>query len=164
MLGILLLGVGAAMYVGVDPITKSPRADEPITDFPTATPDDADSNAERSTEPFSFTIDRIEECGQTCRTVTLTLHTNRNATATGITVYTRIYAGENHTAVDDIVWDTRREVGTLGAGESLTTTERVELTLQEGLQIEQHDGWNTIVTTVESEQEIVTVRDSKQVA
>jgi len=164
ILGLLALGVGAVMYVGVDPTIESPNADEPITDFPTATPDDADSSAERSPEPFSFTIDRIEECDQTCRDVTVTLSNNRNTTATGITVYTRIYAGQNNTAEDDIVWEQKRDVGSLDAGESRTTTERVELTLQEGLQIEQRDGWITVVTTVESDQDIVTFSDSKQVA
>lgn len=164
MLGVLALGVGATMYVGVDPMTGSSGSDEPITDFPTATPDGANSSGERSSEPFSFTIDHIDECGRTCRDVTVTLHNNRNAAATGVTVYTRIYAGRNNTAADDIVWEQRRDVGTLGAGEAHTTTERVELSLQEGLRIEQHDGWITIVTTVESDQDIVTFRDSNRVA
>lgn len=164
VLGVFLLGVGAAMYAGVDPMTDSPGDGEPITDFPTATPDDAGSGAEGSPEPFSFTIDRVEECGRTCREVTVTLHNNRNATATGITVYTRIYAGENNTADDDVVWEGRRDVGTLDAGASRTTTERVELSLQEGLRIERRDGWITIVTTVESDQSVVTFRDSQQVA
>lgn len=164
ILGMLALGVGTAMYIGGAPVTDSPRSDEPVTDFPTATPDGSNSGSETPPQPFSITIDRIEECGQTCRDVTVTLDNNRNTTATGITVYTRVYAGQDNTADDDVVWEQQRDVGTLVAGGSYTTTERVELSLQEGFKIEQHDGWITIVTTVESDQEMVTFEDSEQVA
>lgn len=162
--GLLALGVGAAAYAGFGPIAGSPNSDEPTTDFPTATPGGTESSARSSSAPFTFTVDAIEECGQTCRDVTVTLHNHRNDTATGITVYTRIYAGRDNTAEDDVVWEQQRDVGTMDAGESITTTERVELSLRDGLKIEREDGWITVVTTVESDQETATFEDSMQVA
>lgn len=44
----------------------------------------------------------VEECGQTCRDVTSTLSNNQDETATGVTVYTRVFAGEDNTAQEDL--------------------------------------------------------------
>jgi hypothetical protein len=117
-----------------------------------------------SPRPFSFTIDDIEECGRTCRDVTASLHNNQDEPATGVTVFTRVFAGEDNTAEDDLVWQGREEVGAVDAGASYTTTGRVELSFQEAWKVNQHDGWVTIVTTVRTDQRTVTFRDSEQVA
>ncbi|MDZ7700841.1 MAG: hypothetical protein U5J98_01550 [Halobacteriales archaeon] len=141
-----------------------------LTDFPTATPSEGGSDdggagtTATETPPFSFTIDEIEECGQTCRDVTATLHNNQDETATGTTVFTRVFAGEDNTDTADLVWEGKEEVGTLEAGTSHTTTRRVELSLQDARKIEQNDGWITIVTTVQTDERTVTFRDSEQVA
>ncbi|WP_245883351.1 hypothetical protein [Halalkaliarchaeum desulfuricum] len=115
-------------------------------------------------EPFSFVIDDIEECGATCRDVTSTLTNTQNETATDVTVYIRIFAGEDNTATDDIVWEGTEEAGTLAPAEEHTTTERVELSLQDARKIDREDGWITIQTTVESDETTVTYQDSEQVA
>lgn len=175
---VLAVAVGVAFYTGIGPAPGGNDSSDTITDFPTATPtghgpEDGDSASmsssvttatSSSTPPFTFTIDAIEDCGQTCRDVTATLHNHQNEAATGVTVYTRIFAGQNNTETDDIVWEGKESVGTLDANASHTTTRRVELSLQQALEIEQNDGWITIVTTVESDERTVTFRDSEQVA
>lgn len=169
---VLAVGIGAAVYYGVGPAPGGSDSGEELTDFPTATPDDGDASSGTSdstatpteTPPFSFTIDTIEECGQTCRDVTATLNNQQDDTATGVTVFIRIFAGEDNTDSEDLVWEGKEEAGTLEAGGSHTTTERVELSLQEANKIKQNDGWITILTTVKSDDTTVTFRDSEQVA
>lgn len=172
---ILATGLGAAFYAGVGPAPGGADSGDPITEFPTETPSDQESGdsdtAEESgdsdtadTPLFSFTIENIEECGQTCRDVTATVTNNQNETATGVTVFTRVFAGENNTDKADLVWEGKEEVGTLEAGASHTTTEHVELTLQEARKIDQQDGWITILTTVQTDERTVTFQNSEQVA
>lgn len=166
---ILIGALGVAIYAGVGPAPGG-DSDDQITDFPTATDSGqgsapgAETASPSDTPPFTFTIEEIEECGQTCRDVTVTLHNNQDEPASGVTVFTRIFAGKNTTDSDDLVWEAKEEVGTLDAGESHTTTKRVELSVQEGLKIERNDGWITIVTTVQTDERTVTFRDNEQVA
>lgn len=168
---VLAVGLGWALYTGAGPAPGGTDSGETLTDFPTATPGDnsastggTDSIATTDTPPFTFTIDEVEECGQTCRDVTASLHNNQDETATGTTVFTRIFAGEDNTDTDDLVWEGKEEVGTLDAGATHTTTRHVELSLQEARKIDQHDGWITIVTTVQTDERTVTFRNSEQVA
>ncbi|WP_348612172.1 hypothetical protein [Halobaculum rarum] len=115
-----------------------------------------------SVPPYTFVVEAIEECGQTCRDVTVRLDNNRNETATGISVYTRIFAGDT-TDSGDKVWEEKRDVGTLEAGASTTETSRVELSYSEGYQVQQADGWITILTTVESDDVTITFKERRQV-
>jgi hypothetical protein len=172
VLGLLLVavGIGAAVYLGLGPASGG-ASDEELTAFPTATAaaDGADDTgspvaASPDTAPFAFTIEEVETCGQTCRDVTATLHNNQDSTATGVTVFTRVFAGQKNTDTDDLVWEGNEKVGTVKAGGSHTSTNRVELSYQEGLEIERNDGWVTIVTTVQTDDRTVTFRDSEQVA
>jgi hypothetical protein len=111
--------------------------------------DPAATEREPTGPPFAFDVLRIEECGRTCRDVTAAV-TNRQATdATDVTVYSRIYVG-NSTASDDLIWSGQEPVGTLPAGASHRSTDRVELTLREGLAVQNADGWITVRTDVES--------------
>jgi len=121
-----------------------------------------DSAGTESVPPYTFAVEAIEECGQTCRDVTVRLDNNRNEPGTGITVYTRIFAG-NSTDPGDKVWEGRRDVGTLEAGSSTTETSRVELSYSEGYQIQQADGWITILTTVESDDVTITFSERRDV-
>lgn len=161
---LLAVGIGAAVYYGVGPAPGGGSGDT-IEEFPTETATDGGSDTTTTeTPPFSFIIERIVECGQTCRDVTATLENNQNETATGVTVFTRVFAGEDNTAEEDIVWEGKEEVGTMDADASHTTTRRVELSLQEARKIEQKGGWITIVTTVQTDDLTVTFRDSEKVA
>ena len=168
---VLALGLGAAYYSGLGPAPGGTDSGDRLTDFPTQTPA-ADGTADggstaiptATSPPFAFTIDRIEECGLTCRDVTATLHNNQETAATGVTVYSRIYAGRDSTASDALVWEGKQDVGTLEAGAAYTSTRQVELSLQDAQKIDQAGGWITIVTTVQSDERTVTFRDSEQVA
>lgn len=165
---VIALGVGGAYYAGIGPAPGG-EAGDPITDFPTATPSDessgdgAGSTGTMEPPPFSFTIETIDECGMTCRDVTVTLHNNQADPATGVTVFTRIFAGQDNTDTADLVWEGTEEVGTLEAGASHTTTRRVELSLQEARKIDNNGGWVTIVTTVQTDERTVTFTSSEQV-
>ncbi len=114
-------GLGAAFYYGIGPAPGGTASGAELTEFPTATPSnggggsDDGGSATTPTEmsPFSFTIDNIEECGQTCRDVTATLSNNQDDPATNVTVFTRVYAGKDNTAQEDLVWEGKEEVGTV---------------------------------------------------
>jgi hypothetical protein len=113
--------------------------------------------------PFAFEVVRIEECGTTCRDVTAAVTNSRDERATGVQVYTTIYAG-NSTDGDDEVWAGTEDVGTLEAGESATSTRRVDLSFGAALKIQNADGWITLVTTVESDEVTITFEDRRNVA
>lgn len=192
LVAVVLVGsLGAAFYTGVGPAPGGESGD-PIDEFPTetesesapaeddgaegtesaqesdedagGTESDQEPDDEADASPFLFGVDDVEECGQTCRDVTATVYNNQNEPASEVTVYTRIFAGENNTDADDVVWEGTEDVGTLDAGASHTTTERVDLSLQQAFEIERNDGWITILTTVESDDETVTFSDSEKVA
>lgn len=173
IVAVVVVGAGLGVVVAGDLL---PGEDD-TTDseaFPTATPSDEETpsdggdggettTAATSTEtpPFGFAIDSIEECGQTCRDVTSTLTNQQDTTAENVTVYTRIFVGQGTDG--DRIWRGQEEASTLPAGESYTATKRVELSLSEGLQIENNDGWITVQTTVETEDRTVTFTDERQV-
>lgn len=163
---VLAIGLGYVFYAGIGPAPGGSDAGETISDFPTETTSDQETTdqANEDVPPFSFTIDDIGTCGQTCRDVTATVTNNQDETATGVTVYTRVFAGQNDTETDDLVWEGQENVGTLEADGAHTSTTRVELSLQDAQKIKQHDGWITILTTVESDETTVTFQDSDQVA
>ncbi|MGM0399540.1 MAG: hypothetical protein ACQEQY_11210 [Halobacteriota archaeon] len=181
---VLALGIGAAVLSGVGPAPGGSDSGDTLSEFPTQTSAETDTTgtpgdgstqesvtgAETTeapttqTQPFTFSIGDIEECGMTCRDVTATLTNEQDDDATGVTVYTRVFAGEDSTEETDIVWEGSEDVGTLGAGEAHTTTRRVELSLLDARKIDQRDGWITIVTTVQTNDQTVTFQDSEQVA
>ncbi len=160
LLAVVLLGGVGAIYAGVGPLAGSDSDDE-TEEFPTGT--EYNSDGDSDVPPFSFTVDEIEECGQTCRDVTATLTNDRNETASEVTVYIRIFAGENSTDPDDLVWEGTEEVGILEAGGTHTTTERIDLSLWDARKVEQNDGWITVLTTIESDEETITFSDSERV-
>lgn len=173
LVAVIVVGGGAAaVYYGIGPAPGGDDDRVEITDFPTATPTatGADGGGGSSTPatatptpPFTLSVDEVTECGQTCRDVTVTLTNTRDEPATGVVAYTRIFAGQDTTDPDDLIWETREDVGDLDAGGSNTRTMRVDLSLSEGLQVQSADGWITILTTVESADETVTFRSSEQV-
>jgi len=65
-----------------------------------------------------------------------------------------------------LVWEGRERVGSLGAGESYTSTERVDLSLADAVAVEGAGGWITVRTTMQSAEEpvTVTVTQRRQVA
>jgi len=173
-------GVAAALAFGVGPSGGGPTAGD--GGEATATPESTgtvytaadggdgtsgtgttSASATPTPPPFAFEVLRIESCGDTCRDVTAEVTNNRNETATGVQVYTRIYAG-NSTDGGDRVWEGTDDVGTLEAGESVTSTDRVDLSYGEALEIQNEDGWITILTTVESDDVTITFKERRNVA
>jgi hypothetical protein len=162
--GVVVVLVVAGLTLGGSGGTAADGDD--IESFPTRTASadgDGVATAMATPEPgpaFAFAIDRIEECGRSCRDVTSTL-TNDGADATDVTVYTRIYVGNGTDG--DVIWEGNERVGDLGAGESYTTTERVELSLVDAVVVESAGGWITVQTTVQSDETTVTFTQRRQV-
>lgn len=174
---VLLLagGVVAAFATGFGPAPSGDSGDDVSTPQSTGTVYEADGSSTgggdsgaggdtttESTTPFTFAIDRIETCGETCRDVTATIANQQNETATSVTVYTQIYAG-NSTDSGDRVWSGNEEVGTLEANGSSTSTKRVELSLLEARKVQNNDGWITVLTTVESDETTITFKSRRDV-
>lgn len=115
------------------------------------------------TSPFTTGVVSIEECGRTCRDVTLRVTNEQNETATGVTAEAVIFAGKSTDASDE-VWSDGADLGTLEAGESVQVTRRVELGLMDAAAIKDADGWVTVRTTVQSDDARATFTEEKQVA
>ncbi|MFD1599055.1 hypothetical protein [Halobellus rarus] len=176
VLALLVAVVAGAVVIGGDALPGSDGADSDPFPTATSTPGEttqtsADSEpagttdtaaASTPTPPFGFVIENIEECGTTCRNVTSTLTNQQDTTAEEITVHSRIFAGQG-VDEDDQIWRGEEPVGTLGPGESYTTTREVELSFQEGLAVQNEDGWITIQTTVETADQTVTFTEERQV-
>lgn len=177
LLVVLTVGVVAAGALGFAAVGPAPDdGDLGDDEFPTATaaPDDGSSSsggestatagtATPVAAPFAVTVDDVENCGTTCRDVTVSL-TNRQADdATGVDVYTRVFAG-NSTDEADLVWSGQESVGRLDAGATHTTTRRVELSYSEALAVQDADGWVTVQTTVQTDDRTVTFSERRQVS
>lgn len=112
--------------------------------------------------PFEMEIESVESCGQTCRDVTATLVNNQNRRATGVTVYTQIYAGED--TEGDVMWEGTQEVGSLGPGAEETDTKRVELGYMDAMAVQRNDGRITIQLTVETDRRTITFLEHRDVS
>lgn len=152
-------GLGVASYTDMGPAPGDGPLSESDGMVPTGTTDDRAGTAE---PPLAFSVGEIDDCGETCRDVTATVENTQDEPAESVTITTSIFAGENST--EEVVWEGTEDVGTLAAGESHTSTKRVSLSLGEAYAIDGEDGWITIVTTIDAEDETVTVRESRQVA
>lgn len=139
--------------------------------FPTATPTATGGSGSGAGEmtatpveqPFAVTIDRVEDCGTTCRDVTVSLTNRQHTPATDVVVYTQVFAG-NTTAEDDLIWQGEESVGSLAAGETSTSTRRVELSFGDALDVQEANGWVTVRTTVQSADRTVTFTERRDVA
>lgn len=178
---VVLVAVGGAFALGLGPLggagdgeatptpadTPTPAATPTPADTPTPAPTDAvdTQSGEETAEnrpPFGFEIVDMEECGTTCRDVTVTLHNNQDQSASDVSVTTRIYAG-NSTDESDQIWSGDEEIGDMEASGSATRTQRVELSTSEAFDVQRNDGWITIHTTIESEESTFTFEDRRNV-
>jgi hypothetical protein len=157
---VLALGVAAA-FLGVGPV---PGAGDAGTDAGVEAGTDPRSTATGSASDgdptFAFAVEGIERCGRTCRDVTSTL-TAESASASSVTVTTRIYAGNGTDG--EGVWRGRERVGELAAGGSYTATTRVDLSLADALAVEGAGGWVTVRTTVRSTETTTTFTRRREV-
>lgn len=140
--------------------TPTETAASGLTDTATAT---ATDTSVVSGDAFSFAIQEITECGDTCRDITAAVTNEQSGEAGNVTTYTQIYAG-NTTSSDARVYENRESIGAISAGETVTTTQRVEFTLTEAVQIRDEDGWITIVTKItDADGDTVTVTQRRDV-
>jgi hypothetical protein len=150
---------------GSDGGTDTPDSTATPADTATATPGSgstATGTATAANSPFSFVVTNVESCGDTCRDITAELTNDQSSAAENVTTFTEMYAG-NSTDADDKVWEGRDQFGTLAAGETVETTQRVEFSLNDGIKIRNNGGWVTIVTTIRSNGETQTVTERRKV-
>lgn len=164
---IVIIAAGAyAVFMGVGPVPGG-NGDGNVSSYPSSdegsTYNASGDGGMASEPPFTFTVNEITQCGQTCRNVTVTIHNQQSTAAKNVTVYSRIYAG-NNTNPDNRVWSGNKQVGRLQANSSYTGTQTVRLSYSEGYAVQQKDGWITILTTVESDGQTVTFKMRRDVA
>jgi hypothetical protein len=132
--------------------TTAPATEEP--------PDTTAAGTSKATPAadFSFVIDRIQQCGQRCRDVTVTLTNTGQSTASNVRVTTRIFAGDHK------VWQGQSDVGTVDAGESVTRTRRVNIGYIDAARIKSNDGYIRVETTIRWDGGSTTFSDRRKVA
>ncbi|MFB6154466.1 MAG: hypothetical protein ABEJ22_01130 [Haloferacaceae archaeon] len=162
LVALLVVGIGGMYVLGVGPLAGGGDAQTSPVPGPTATDSSGSSNGTSAPagheRPFTFVIDDIETCGNTCRDVTVTLTNNGGNARSNVTVTTTMYAG------NDSVWTGEESVGTLDADESTTRTQRVDVGYVGGAKIKQNGGTVTVVTVVRWDGGSATFREKKQVA
>ncbi|MFB6300540.1 MAG: hypothetical protein ABEH65_09795 [Halobacteriales archaeon] len=169
---VLVLGTGVALVMGFGPAPGTPDtvADTPDSSFPTATPTPVTTSTAAGTStatepatgpPLSLTVDRIEQCGRTCRDVTTSLTNERTHTVEDVVVYSRVFVGNDTDG--DVVWSTKQRVGSLDPGETVTMTERIELSYSAGYAVMEADGWITIQTTIQTADTTITFTERHNV-
>lgn len=171
---VVVVGAVGTVAVLTGLVPTGGNGDATVAGYPTASPGQTYSGsasgggngtnaaAGTSTPPFTFTIDSISTCGQTCRKVTATIHNQQSTSASNVTVYSIIYAG-NQTRSGDRIWAGKQPIGTLAAGGSYTGTQTVQLSFSDAYSVQQHGGWITVVTTVQSASKTVSFTSHRNV-
>ncbi|MDY6818086.1 MAG: hypothetical protein SVG88_05425 [Halobacteriales archaeon] len=167
---VLILGAGVALVTGIGPAPGSPgdgSIDTPDGSFPTATATPTSttttttgstagtSTATTTGPPLTLTVDRIEQCGRTCRDVTTSLTNRQSHSAEDVVVYSRVFVGNDTDG--DVVWSTKHRAGSLAPGETVTTTDRIELSYSAAYAVMEADGWITIQTTIRTADTTLTI-------
>ena len=133
------------------------RSATPAVDSATAAPS---ATAERATSAgprYDVSVASVESCGPTCRQVTATLTNRDDEPHENVSAVIRVYSDGT------LLWKGTQRVGTLAAGESYTTTERVELSYGEAFTVRANGGYVTVETTVHSDAGTVTFSERRQV-
>ncbi|SFR89274.1 hypothetical protein SAMN05216559_0603 [Halomicrobium zhouii] len=164
--GAVASGFGSGPGPGFGP-DNAPGNGAAPGEAPASPPDngggDSGGDDETTDEPaFTVVADNTEKCGRTCRDVMSTVTNQQNATAEDVTVSTQIFAGKEGNGRQ--VWQGSADVGTLAGGESHTATKRIELGFGDAVAVTGAGGWVTIETTVESDEETVTITERRDVA
>lgn len=153
--GVALTGVfGLFGSGGAGVATESPAVPTPSDEAPSDT-------STTASQPFTFETHEVTECGLLCRNVTSSVTNEQSTAARDVTVRTRLYAGNDTDG--EVRWEGTERVARLDPGENYRTTQRVELSMDAALAIREADGWVTIRTTVETDDQSVTVTDRREV-
>lgn len=184
VVALLVVASGAAIIAGVVPLPGDDGPDvpppTPTADLPgdgtepprdgtttpgaaTGTPPSGDPDATATpVAEFRIEVRNVEQCGTTCRDVTLALTNVGTASASGVSASVTLFAG-NSTAEGDAVWTGDEDVGDLAAGGTFTTTRRVSLSFSEAFAVQQANGWVTIETTIRTDGRTVTFTERRNV-
>lgn len=154
LVGTVGLEYGAGSVAVVTPTEPHSPANSPDSDDRTREPSPtvesavvgASSPPDHTESAVRMRVGRVAACGPTCRDVTARLHNDGAVDLTNVQVYTTISAG------DEIVWVDADRVGTVAAGDSYTTTKRIQVGHGEILTIHSNDGFVTVETVVEADQ------------
>jgi hypothetical protein len=109
-------------------------------------------------QPFTFVIQNITKCGQTCRDVNGTIVNQQNHTAEDVVVRSEIYTD------GDMIWSGSSEAGDLAAGEAYTDQKRVDLSYSEAYKVQQNDGKIVVKTYVQTAETTYVFKDTRNVA
>lgn len=157
---VTVLVVGGLLAVGQGPLGGS--GDASTTPAQTTehggAAESGDDSSGGGQRPFTIDVEKIENCGKTCRDVTVSLTNNGGNPRENVSVTTTVYAGQ------DSVWRGEASIGTLGSDESTRRTERVDVGYVGGARIERNDGTVTIETVVHWDGGEATYREQRQVA
>jgi hypothetical protein len=154
---VLLAAVIAGLVLGFGPM-HGPGVDEQADPFPT----EAQQSGTATAAPFDVSVQRVTQCGRTCRDMTISLANEQPTAAEDVTVYTRMVAG---TGTDGpVLFENRHLVGMLGAGAATTVPEHLDLSLSDVATIGTADGRVTVQLTIQSTDETMTVTDRRVVA
>ncbi|WP_129114531.1 hypothetical protein [Halegenticoccus tardaugens] len=91
---------------------------------------------------FRFAVERIEECGTTCRDVTVVVTNTGDRVDSEVVVVSRISAD------GDELWRGQETVDSMDRDERVTRTERVDLGYADAYKVQRNDGYVTIDTTI----------------
>lgn len=103
---------------------------------------DASTDSSSDTPDFTFAVQRIEECGTTCRDVTVAATNRMDESAANVEVETVITTG------GDEIWTGTESFPEVAASETKTRTKRVELSYLEAAKVKNNDGYITVTTTI----------------
>lgn len=131
---------GSTARPDADGSTTTPQddgeSDDDREDAPTG---EDDSGGEESTGSadvdFEATVERVETCGTTCRTLTYALENRGTDPAPDVVVRIRVFTGGKK------IWDKEQVVGSIGAGETRSGISRdIDVGLLGGRKIKSNDG------------------------
>lgn len=165
-IGALVTGIGTSGYAASDSDGDSEETYEHTvvvggTDSgESASGSSEGSDGSGSTEelpPFSFGVEKIEKCGDTCRKVTASITNNQNESK-DVTVRSVIYTdGEK-------IWEGKSRLGSLESGETRTDTKTVKLSYMEAYKVKQNDGKILVKTYVVTEDATYVFKERRDVA
>lgn len=118
---------------------------------------DGGSAATAQPQPFTFVIENITKCGQTCRDVNGTILNQQNHTAEDVVIRSEIYTD------GDMIWSGSSEAGDLAAGEAYTDQKRVDLSYSEAYKVQQNDGQIVVKTYVQTAETTYVFKDTRNV-
>jgi len=141
---------------------ETTTADDLVTDGGESSADDggADASTNATPEPAAFrlVVDSVENCGTTCRDVTVTIRNVGGRSAEDVDVRVRLLAD------GDRLWSGSESFDAIGEGERRRQTRRVDVGFVGAAKVEAKDGYVTIETTIEWDGGRQTLSERRKVA